>query len=124
MNAIRSALTLVAIIGSIHSASAADQTITPASATSVDATELMTNILPQFTAKTGIAVKLIAQPAARALDIARRGDADVVLVHDPAAEGEFIDEGYGTTRRQIAWNDLAPPATPRELSRPAMSWRR
>jgi tungstate transport system substrate-binding protein len=67
---------------------------------------LLANILPQFTAKTGIAVKLVSLPTARALDIARRGDADVVLVHDPAAEREFTDEGYGTTRRQVAWNDF------------------
>jgi tungstate transport system substrate-binding protein len=106
MNGIRTALAVLAIIGAIDSVSAADQSITLASTTSVEATGLLTKILPQFTAKTGIAVKLVAQPTARALDIARRGDADVVLVHDPAAEREFIDEGYGTTRRQIAWNDF------------------
>jgi tungstate transport system substrate-binding protein len=102
----RFVLAILALIGAIHSASAADQFITLISTPSLEATGLLANILPQFTAKTGIAVKLIAQPTARALDIARRGDADVVLVHDPAAEREFIDEGYGMTRRQIAWNDF------------------
>jgi tungstate transport system substrate-binding protein len=106
MDGIRSVLAVILFVGAINSAPAADQTITLASTPSVEATGLLTNILPQFTAKTGIAVKLIAQPTARALDIARRGDADVVLVHDPAAEREFIDEGYGATRRQIAWNDF------------------
>jgi len=106
MIGVRSALAFVALIGAIHSVPAAEQTITLASTPSVEATGLLANILPQFTAKTGITVKLIAQPTARALDIARRGDADVVLVHDPAAEREFIDEGYGATRRQIAWNDF------------------
>jgi ABC-type tungstate transport system permease subunit len=104
---IRSALAVLVILGPINSASAVDQTITLASTTSVDATGLLANILPQFTAETGIAVKLIAEPPARALDAARRGDADIVLVHDPAAEREFIHEGYGTTRWQIAWNDKA-----------------
>lgn len=106
MNGIRSVLAVVLFVGAIHSVRAADQSITLASTTSVEATGLLANILPQFTAKTGIAVKLIAQPTARVLDTARRGDADVVLVHDPAAEREFIDEGYGATRRQIAWNDF------------------
>lgn len=118
MLGIRSVLA-VALIGAIHSAPAAEQRITLASTTSVEATGLLANILPQFTAKTGIAVKVVAQPTARALDMARRGDADVVLVHDPAAEREFIDEGYGTTHRQIAWNDfvmVGPSADPARIA--------
>jgi tungstate transport system substrate-binding protein len=106
MNGIWTALAFAAILVAVHSASAAETSITLATTTAVDTTGLLAGILPQFTAKTGIAVKVVAQPTARALDIARRGDADVVLVHDPAAEREFIDEGYGTTRRQIAWNDF------------------
>ena len=106
MIGVRSILTLVALMGAIHPAPAAEQTITLVSTTSVEDTGFFANILPQFTAKTGITVNVVGQPTARALDMARRGDADVVLVHDPAAEREFIDEGYGTTRRQIAWNDF------------------
>jgi tungstate transport system substrate-binding protein len=106
MNGIRTALAFAAILVAVHSASAAETSITLATTTAVDTTGLLASILPQFTTKTGIAVKVVAHPTARALDIARRGDADVVLVHDPAAEREFIDEGYGTTRRQIAWNDF------------------
>ena len=103
---VRSVLAVVALLGAIHSAPAAEQAITLASTTSVEATGLLANILPQFTAKTGIAVNVVAQGTGKALDTARRGDADVVLVHDPAAEREFMDEGYGTTRRQLAWNDF------------------
>ncbi len=103
---VRSVLAIVALIGAINSAPAAEQAITLASTTSVEATGLLANILPQFTAKTGITVNVVAQGTGKALDTARRGDADVVLVHDPAAEREFIDEGYGTTRRQLAWNDF------------------
>jgi tungstate transport system substrate-binding protein len=106
MNAIRFALALLATIGTAEAVFAADQSITLATTPSVDATGLLQNILPSFTAKTGIAVKIVAQPTGRALDTARRGDADVVLVADPAAEREFIDEGYGTTHRQVAWNDF------------------
>ena len=66
----------------------------------------MANILPQFTAKTGITVNVVAQGTGKALDTARRGDADLLLVHDPEAEQQFMDEGHGSTRRQIAWNDF------------------
>ena len=51
----------------------------------------------------------------KALDTARRGDADLLLVHDPEAERQFMDEGHGSTRRQIAWNDfiiVGPSADP------------
>jgi len=106
MIGIRSVLAVAALIGAIDAAPAAEQTITLVSTTSLAATGLLANILPQFTAKTGITVNVVAQGTGKALDTARRGDADVVLVHDPAAEREFIDEGYGTTRRQIAWNDF------------------
>lgn len=119
MIGIRSVLAVAALVGAINSASAAEQTITLASTTSVEATGLLANILPQFTAKTGITVNVVAQGTGKALDTARRGDADVVLVHDPAAEREFIDEGYGTTRRQIAWNDfiiVGPSSDPARIA--------
>jgi tungstate transport system substrate-binding protein len=61
---------------------------------------------PQFTAKTGITVNVVAQGTGKALDTARRGDADLLLVHDPESEQQFMDEGHGSTRRQIAWNDF------------------
>ena len=118
MNAIRFALALLSTISMAEAASAADQSITLATTPSVDATGLLQNILPPFTARTGIAVKIVAQPTGRALDIARRGDADVVLIADPAAEREFIDEGYGTTHRQVAWNDfilVGPSSDPAKI---------
>src|ERR1700760_1877804 len=118
MNAIRFTLGLIATLGMAGSAFAADQSVTLATTPSVDATGLLQNILPPFTAKTGIAVKIVVQPTGRALDTARRGDADVVLIADPAAEREFIDEGYGTTHRQVAWNDfilVGPSSDPAKI---------
>ena len=112
------ALAFLATIGVADSASAADQSITLATTRAVEATGLLTNILPPFTARTGIAVKIVAQATGRALDIARRGDADLVLVSDPAAEREFIDEGYGTAHRQVAWNDfviVGPSSDPAKI---------
>src|SRR6476469_985837 len=85
---------------------ASDQSITLASTTSVEASGLLAHILPQFTAKTGITVNVVAQGTGKAIDTARRGDADLLLVHDPEAEQHFMDEGQGATRRQIAWNDF------------------
>jgi tungstate transport system substrate-binding protein len=92
------------------------QSIVLASTTSVENSGLLAKILPLFTKKTGIEVKAIAQGTGQALATAARGDADLVLVHDPEAEDRFIAEGHGGERRQIAWNDfivvgpLADPA--------------
>ena len=102
----RNALALVLTLAAINSSSAEGQSIVLASTTSVEASGLLANILPQFTHKTGIIVNVVAQGTGKALDTARRGDADVVLVHDPEAEREFVDEGYSSTLRQIAWNDF------------------
>ena len=71
MNGIRTALAFAAILVAVHSASAAETSITLATTTAVDTTGLLASILPQFTTKTGIAVKVVAHPTARALDIAR-----------------------------------------------------
>ncbi len=95
--------------------SAAENAIVLASTTSVEASGLLAHILPQFTAKTGITVNVVAQGTGKAIDTARRGDADLLLVHDPEAEQHFMDEGQGATRRQIAWNDfviVGPSADP------------
>jgi tungstate transport system substrate-binding protein len=84
----------------------AAQSILLASTTSVDNSGLLGHILPVFTKATGIAVRVLAQGTGQALATAARGDADLVLVHDPEAEQKFIAEGHGVDRRQIAWNDF------------------
>jgi tungstate transport system substrate-binding protein len=115
MKRVQSWLAFVAIAGAIQSAAAAERSITLASTTSVEASGLLANILPQFAAKTGITVNVVAQGTGKALDTARRGDADLLLVHDPEAEQQFMDEGHGGMRRQIAWNDFiiaGPSADP------------
>jgi tungstate transport system substrate-binding protein len=81
-------------------------TITLASTTSVDNSGLLATILPEFTKTTGITVHVLALGTGQALDTARRGDADIVLVHDPEAEQQFLDDGNGVNRQQIAWNDF------------------
>ena len=82
------------------------ETIVLASTTSLDNSGLLARILPGFTAKTGIDVKVVAQGTGQALATAAHGDADLVLVHDPDAEAAFIAAGDGITRVEIAWNDF------------------
>jgi tungstate transport system substrate-binding protein len=111
----RLALAVLATVLAIGPSWGADNAIVLASTTSVEASGLLAQILPQFTAKTGITVNVVAQGTGKALDTARRGDADVLLVHDPEAEQQFMDEGHGSVRRQIAWNDfiiVGPSADP------------
>src|ERR1700738_344442 len=115
MMKLRGIAAIVATIPVIHSSCAAEQSIVLASTTAVEASGLLANILPQFTAKTGITVNVVAQGTGKALDTARRDDADLLLVHDPEAEKQFMDEGHGAARRQIAWNDfiiVGPSADP------------
>jgi tungstate transport system substrate-binding protein len=115
MMKVRTVLALVATVAAINASSAAEQSIVLASTTSVEASGLLADILPKFAAKTGITVNVVAQGTGKALDTARRGDADLLLVHDPEAEQQFMDEGRGSARRQIAWNDfiiVGPSADP------------
>jgi tungstate transport system substrate-binding protein len=84
----------------------AGETIVLASTTSVENSGLLAHILPEFTEATGITVRVVAQGTGQALATAAHGDADLVLVHDPEAEQQFIAEGHGFNRRQIAWNDF------------------
>jgi tungstate transport system substrate-binding protein len=112
---LRSVLALAATLLAVHCGPAAAESIVLASTTSVENSGLLANILPQFTAKTGITVHVVAQGTGKALDTARRGDADLLLVHDPQAETQFMEEGQGSRRRQIAWNDfiiVGPAADP------------
>jgi tungstate transport system substrate-binding protein len=82
------------------------ESIVVASTTSVQDSGLLEHILPAFTAANGIEVRVLAQGTGQALATAARGDADLVLVHDPEAEGRFIADGHGKDRHQIAWNDF------------------
>src|SRR5690606_30494983 len=73
------------------------------------------HILPMFTAKTGIEVRVVAVGTGAALKLGRQGDADVVLVHARAAEDKFVAEGHGVDRRDVMYNDfviVGPKADP------------
>ena len=85
---------------------APERSITVASTTSTEQSGLFGHILPLFTRDTGIAVRVVALGTGQALDVGRRGDADVVLVHDRAAEERFVREGFGGPRRHVMYNDF------------------
>src|SRR6185312_13648646 len=63
-------------------------------------------LLPLFTRKTGVTVKVVAQGTGQALDTGRRGDADVVFVHAKSAEMKFLSEGQGVKRFPVMYNDF------------------
>ena len=87
-------------------ASAEDRFITMASTTSTEQSGLFPHLLPAFTEATGIAVHVVAVGTGQALDMGRRGDADVLFVHDREAEDKFVAEGWGLPRRDVMYNDF------------------
>ena len=97
---------LLALVLWLSATAAHAESIVLASTTSLQDSGLLADILPSFTKASGIVVRVVAQGTGQALATAARGDADIVLVHDPEAEDKFIAEGHGGERRQIAWNDF------------------
>ena len=100
-------------------AMAQERSITVASTTSTEQSGLFGHILPIFTRETGIAVRVVALGTGQALDVGRRGDADVVFVHDRAAEERFVAEGFGGPRRHVMFNDFVitgPTADPARIA--------
>ncbi len=85
---------------------AQDKFITVASTTSTEQSGLFGYLLPLFEKDTGIKVRVVALGTGQALDLARRGDADVVFVHDQAAEEKFLAEGFGVKRFPVMYNDF------------------
>jgi tungstate transport system substrate-binding protein len=100
---------LIAIAASVIFATTAfaqDQSILVASTTSTQDSGLFGHLLPQFKAKTGIDVRVVAQGTGQAIDTGRRGDADVVFVHAKPAEEKFLAEGFGVKRYPVMCNDF------------------
>ena len=93
----------------------AERSIVVASTTSTQDSGLFEYLLPLFRSQTGIVVKVIAQGTGQAIDTGRRGDADVVFVHDKEAEEKFVAEGHGVKREPVMYNDfvlVGPAADP------------
>ena len=90
----------------LPAAHAQERFIVMASTTSTEQSGLFGHLLPIFKQATGIEVRVVALGTGQALDAARRGDADVVFVHDQAAEEKFVAEGFGLKRLPVMYNDF------------------
>lgn len=97
----------------------AQKSIVLSSTTSTEQSGLFGHILPPFEKKTGIQVKVVAVGTGQALDIGRRGDADVVFVHDKVAEEKFVADGFADKRTEVMFNDfvlLGPKSDPAKVA--------
>ena len=93
--------------------------IVMASTTSTEQSGLFAHLLPAFTQASGIEVRVVALGTGQALDLGRRGDADVLFVHEPAAEAKFVAEGWGLKRHPVMHNDfvlIGPKADPARVA--------
>ena len=103
------------LLAALAMPAAAQRYITLASTTSTEQSGLFRYLLPLFEKKTGIQVRVVAVGTGQALDLGRRGDADVVLVHARPLEEKFVAEGYGVRRYDVMYNDfvvIGPRADP------------
>jgi tungstate transport system substrate-binding protein len=112
-------LLLAVLLVAALPATAQDKFIVVASTTSTEQSGLFGHILPAFQKKTGIQVRVVALGTGQALDLARRGDADVVFVHARRAEEKFLAEGHGVKRFPVMYNDfvlIGPKFDPAKVS--------
>jgi tungstate transport system substrate-binding protein len=97
--------TALVTVAAVHAA-AAEEFITVASTTSTEQSGLFKHLLPEAKRSLGFEARVVAVGTGQALDLARRGDADVVFVHDKEAELKFLGEGYGVKRYEVMYNDF------------------
>ena len=122
MNATRGLLLVSALIAALAASSPAgaqEKFITVASTTSTEQSGLFGHLLPVYTKKTGVQVRVVALGTGQALDVGRRGDADLVFVHDKPAEENFVAEGFGVARREVMYNDfvlIGPKSDPARVA--------
>ncbi len=98
-----------------HGVASAQANITMASTTSTEQSGLFGYLLPEFKKASGIDIKVVALGTGQALDMARRGDADLLFVHDQVAEEKFVADGWGVKRYPVMYNDfvlIGPKADP------------
>ena len=110
---------LLLLVLACTSASAQQRYITVASTTSTEQSGLFKHLLPMFEKRTGIQVRVVALGTGQALDMGRRGDADVVFVHARPLEEKFVAEGYGVRRQEVMYNDfvlIGPKSDPAKVA--------
>jgi len=99
-------LTTISAAAGCGQATAPTRSITLAAGTTLQDSGLLEELLPRCLAETGIEVKAVAVGSGQALEIAKRGDADALLTHSPAAEKEFLEGGWAESRVEVFWNDF------------------
>lgn len=95
------------------------QTLVMASTTSTQQSGLFQHLLPEFKKSTSIEVKVVALGTGQALDMGRRGDADILFVHDQVAEEKFVADGFGIKRYPVMYNDfvlIGPTSDPAKVA--------
>jgi len=100
------AIAVIALGFSCRATLAAEDTLTLATTTSTENSGLLAHIHPDFERKTGIRIKVVAKGTGASLQLARDGNADVILVHAREQEEKFVEEGYGVMRRDVMYNDF------------------
>lgn len=100
----RAAMIIVAFVGCASVLHA--QSITVASTTSTEQSGLFAHLLPEFKKASGLDVKVVALGTGQAIDMGRRGDADVLFVHDKVAEEKVVAEGFAVKRFEVMYNDF------------------
>jgi tungstate transport system substrate-binding protein len=109
---------LAALLCFSFATNAQQRFITVASTTSTEQSGLFKHLLPLFESKSGIQVRVVALGTGQALDMGRRGDADVVFVHARPLEEKFVAEGFGVQRQGVMYNDfilVGPRADPAKV---------
>jgi tungstate transport system substrate-binding protein len=99
----------------VASVAAQAQSIVVASTTSTEQSGLFAHLLPEFKKASGLDVKVVALGTGQALDMGRRGDADVLFVHDQVAEEKIVADGFAVKRFPVMYNDfvlVGPAADP------------
>ena len=106
---------LIFVASALAPGIAASETLLMASTTSTEQSGLFSHLLPAFKAASGLDVKVVAVGTGQAIDMGRRGDADVLFVHDQAAEEKIVQEGHTLKRYPVMYNDfvlVGPAADP------------
>ena len=112
------AIVTLLLVSSMTPVQAQEKTIILSTTTSTQDSGLLDVLIPAFEKKTGYFVKTIAVGSGQAMAMGQKGEADVLLVHSPAAEKKFVSEGYGINRRIIMHNDfiiVGPPEDPAKI---------
>ncbi|EPR30674.1 PBP domain containing protein [Alkalidesulfovibrio alkalitolerans DSM 16529] len=108
-------LSILALALFLATAPAAAQTLMMATTTSTEDTGLLDQLMPMFTQDTGIDIKWTSTGTGKALKMGENCDVDVLMVHAPAAEKKFVEDGFGTARNEFMYNDfvvVGPTADP------------